>query len=190
MVEHHGDPDVDEHVEVVLGQAVDHAQRLDRHAEAELVIGHAGVEQGGGHRGDEVGVGGLLAGELDVELRQLAGHPVLPGHDLLAGAAEHPAADRQRQAGLLERLDAAVVLEDAELGMVPAKKWLYRNGPATLDGDDRLVLELDLAALPGTGNRGGEVVPAAVAGTLHVVDERPLAAPGRLEPAQFDIGRL
>ena len=63
----------------------------------------------------------------------------------MAGRAQHPFADRADQAGLLGDRDELGRRDQAELGMVPAQQGLEAGDLAGFAGDQRLVVELELA---------------------------------------------
>jgi hypothetical protein len=78
---------------------------------------------------------------------------------LPAGLAQHPAADRHDQAGLLGERDELERRHEPALGVVPAHERLDAGDPAVVELDDRLVVELELAVLERALQVGLELEP-------------------------------
>ena len=71
---------------------------------------------------------------------------------LAAGLLEHPGADGDDQAGLLEDRDELGGRHGAAVGGDPAQEGLGADDPARRQVDDRLVVEVELAGLEGVAD--------------------------------------
>ena len=71
---------------------------------------------------------------------------VRPVRRLGAGRPQHPFAERIDQAGLLRDRNELGRRDHAALGMVPAQQRLAADDPVVADVDQRLVVQLELAA--------------------------------------------
>ena len=82
--------------------------------------------------------------ETDAPLSVRAG--LLEGHRVLAGALEHPAAERDDQAGILRDRDERRRRDGAAHRVLPAQQRLVAADLAGLQVEDRLVGERQLLA--------------------------------------------
>ena len=122
-----------------------------------------------------------LAGrQVDADLQRDA-ERVVPRLRLPAGLLEHGLPDGQDGAVVLGQLDELRRGQDAVLGVVPTDQGLGPDDALVGERDQRLVVDLDLAALDGVVERGVEVEPAGrtAAHPVHV-EERDLATPAAL----------
>ena len=110
-------------------------------------------------------MGDLAGGEVDREVERTRVRALLvPGQGLLAGALEHPAADRLDQAALLGDRDELAGPSRPRSGCCQRSSASTAVDLAGCEGDDRLVVEQQLVArrapgaaparAPGAGPRG------------------------------------
>ena len=114
--------------------------------------------------------------------------PFLPGAGLAHRLLQDPAAERHDQPGVLGERDEPVGAEHAVLRVQPAHQRLGAAHTAVAEVDQRLVLDEELAALQGRGQRRGEAVPGDGAGVGLGVGELVAVAARRLGPVHRDVG--
>ena len=107
--------------------------------------------------------------------RRLDGVRELPLARLPAGLTQHPAADRDDEAGLLRERDEVERRHEAALGVVPAHERLDRRDPAAGQVDGRLVVDHELVALERLLELGLQL-EALERGEVHVRLEELVAA--------------
>ena len=138
---------------------------------------------------DEVGIHELLARKVDAHhQRGELGRARLPLVKLPAGGAENPEADREDEARLLGHRDEGRGRDQAPLRVIPAQQGLEPGDPTGREHDDRLVVDLELAALDRPPQVGLEPQPLHDARVHRLIeDDVPLLAQ-RLGPIHRRVG--
>jgi len=126
--------------------------------------------------------------------RQVDGHaqrrqpdPV-PGGELGARRPDHPGADGENEAGLLQHADEAVRRHHAAPGRVPAQQRLDAGDHAVGGACLRLVVQEELAALDGAAQRVLERKPGGHRGVQVLAEEAEDAAALRLGAVHRHVG--
>src|SRR6266508_275457 len=131
----------------------------DQQALGQLQGQVAGLQAGGGKGlgdlGGQVGLGELDRGQVDADAQLLAaGDGGLPVAGLLAGAVQHPGADRDQQAGLLGKGDEAARGQQPPGWVLPAHQRLQAGDPPAGKVNDRLLAKAELVAVQGAAQIG------------------------------------
>ena len=153
---------------------------LDQHRLGDLEHQQARIQarllQGIAYVGDHIAVLELPDGQVDADVeRRIAGPQALYGHRLHACLAQHPAADRDDQPGLLGERDEVSGGDQAALGVVPAQQRLHPGDVAVGQPHDRLVVQLELATVQAALEIGAQLQAGEDTG-VHLGLEQPVAA--------------
>lgn len=138
---------------------------------------------------DQAGVGELARREVDVDPQgAVLPVPFSPFTGLPYRLLQDPAAERHDQPGVLGERDEPVRAEHPVLRMQPAHQRLGAPHTAVAEVDQRLVLDEELAAVKGRGQRRGQSVPGDGAGVGLRVGQLEAVAARRLGPVHGDVG--
>ncbi len=125
---------------------------LHDHRFGDFEFEHRSVDSGflddGGHQLRKILEHELLARDVDRHPRHRQSL-VYPALGLPAGAAQHPFADAQDQAGLLGHRNELGRGHDAQLVVGPTQQRLHAGNPARAHVELRLIVQGELAALQG-----------------------------------------
>ena len=112
----------------------------------------------------------------------------MPLEHLAAGAFLHPAPDRLDQAAVLGDRDEVAGVEQAALGVAPAHQRLEAGDLAAAQGDQRLVVELELVALERLAQLALDLEPAQRPRPHLGVEELAAGASALLGPVHRRVG--
>ena len=148
VVEHQPDPELPqppERADPRLGLVHQHALG-DLDLEAARI--QSGLVEDGRDLVDEVRLDELASRQVDRHEQLRTVRPrIAPGSGLPAGGLEHPAAERQDEAGLLGQRDEGDRRHEATYGMLPADERLEADDALGGQVDQRLIVQPKLATL-------------------------------------------